>query len=54
MWALLLAIITCGMISIACSSFFHRTAASLIVSYLVILPLALLGLGFWKKNNRRA
>ncbi len=29
------------MISVACSSFFQRTAASLVVSYLLILPLAI-------------
>jgi ABC-type transport system involved in multi-copper enzyme maturation permease subunit len=46
-WALMLAVATCGMVSIACSSYFQRTAASLIVSYVAILPLALLGLGFW-------
>src|SRR6478752_5331636 len=28
-WALLLAVLTCGMISLACSSYFQRTAASL-------------------------
>lgn len=46
-WALMLAVATCGMVSIACSCYFQRTAASLIVSYLAILPLALMGLGFW-------
>ncbi len=39
--ALGLSIVTFGMISVACSSFFRRTAASLVVSYLLILPLAL-------------
>ena len=33
--------VTFGMISMACSSYFKRTAASLVVSYLLILPLAL-------------
>ncbi len=33
-----------GMISMACSSFFSRTVASQVVSYLIILPLALLGI----------
>ena len=41
--ALMLSIITFGMISVACSSYFQRTAASLVVSYLLILPLALVG-----------
>ena len=35
------------MIGIACSSYFQRTAASLVVSYLVILPLAMAGVLFW-------
>src|SRR5712671_7999797 len=42
--ALVLSIITFGMISVACSSFFQRTASSLVVSYLLILPLALMGI----------
>jgi len=32
---------TFGLISVACSSFFQRTSSALVVSYLVILPLAL-------------
>src|SRR5215467_6076759 len=47
--ALVLSIITFGMISVACSSFFQRTAASLLVSYLLILPLALIGILTWKR-----
>ncbi len=45
--AILLAVATFGMISLACSSFFRRTAAALVVSYLVILPLASAGGMFW-------
>src|SRR5688572_13398030 len=45
--AIVLSVVTFGMISLACSSYFKRTAASLAVSYLVILPLALCGLLFW-------
>ncbi|MGY8769306.1 MAG: ABC transporter permease [Pirellulales bacterium] len=45
---LILAVMTFGMISIACSSFFQRTSASLVVSYLVILPIALVGAMFWQ------
>ncbi|PHS09807.1 MAG: ABC transporter permease [Blastopirellula sp.] len=45
---LILAVITFGMISIACSSFFQRTSASLVVSYLIILPIALIGAMFWQ------
>jgi ABC-type transport system involved in multi-copper enzyme maturation permease subunit len=44
---LIVSVITFGMISVACSSFFQRTAASLVVSYLLILPLALLGALMW-------
>src|SRR5690606_9182194 len=34
-------------ISIACSSYFKRTSSSLVVSYLLILPLALAGVLLW-------
>jgi ABC-type transport system involved in multi-copper enzyme maturation permease subunit len=44
---LIVSVITFGMISIACSSYFKRTAASLVVSYLLILPLALAGVLLW-------
>ncbi|MBN2578550.1 MAG: ABC transporter permease subunit [Pirellulales bacterium] len=37
-----------GMISIALSAFFTRTLASLVVSYLIILPLVLLGILFYQ------
>ncbi len=40
-------VITFGMISVAAGSFFNRTSASLVVSYLVILILALCVIGFW-------
>ncbi len=36
-------VITFGMICVAASSFFTRTIASLVVSYLIILPIALFG-----------
>ncbi len=45
--ALLLATGTFGLVSLYCSLRFQRTAAALVVSYLAILPLALLGLLFW-------
>jgi ABC-type transport system involved in multi-copper enzyme maturation permease subunit len=38
---LVLAAGTFRLISVACSAYFHRTSAALVVSYLVILPLAL-------------
>lgn len=44
---LILSVITFGMISLAASSYFRRTSASLVVAYLVILPLALLGVVCW-------
>lgn len=45
--ALFLSVLSFGMISIACSSYFKRTAASLVVSYLIILPLALQCVLIW-------
>jgi ABC-type transport system involved in multi-copper enzyme maturation permease subunit len=44
---LLLSVITFGMISVACSAYFQRTSAALVVSYLLILPLALIGVILW-------
>jgi ABC-type transport system involved in multi-copper enzyme maturation permease subunit len=45
---LIVSVITFGMISIACSSYFHRTASALVVSYLLILPLAIGGVLLWR------
>jgi ABC-type transport system involved in multi-copper enzyme maturation permease subunit len=39
---LILAAGTFGLISVACSSFFRKTSSALVVSYLTVLPLALL------------
>ncbi len=44
---LILSVLTFGMISLAASSYFRRTASSLLVSYLLVLPLALAGVLFW-------
>jgi ABC-type transport system involved in multi-copper enzyme maturation permease subunit len=44
---LIISIITFGMISVACSSYFTRTVASLVASYLLILPLALVAILIW-------
>lgn len=44
---LIVSVVTFGMISVACSSYFKRTAASLVVSYLLILPLALTAVLAW-------
>ncbi len=43
-----LSVVTFGMISVACSSYFGRTASALVASYLLILPLALLGVLAWR------
>ncbi len=45
--ALIASVVTFGTVSVACSSFFSRTSASLVVSYLLILPMALMGVLFW-------
>jgi ABC-type transport system involved in multi-copper enzyme maturation permease subunit len=45
--ALMLSVAAFGMISVACSSYFQRTAAALIVSYLLILPMALTAVLSW-------
>ncbi|MCH2131057.1 MAG: ABC transporter permease [Pirellulaceae bacterium] len=45
---LVISVITFGMISISCSSYFRRTASALVVSYLMVLPLALAAVFFWR------
>lgn len=45
---LLISIILFGSIGLACSCGFRRTASSLVVSYLVILPLVIVGAIFWR------
>ena len=44
---LLVSIITFGMISVACSSYFSRTSAALVASYLLILPIAIAAILVW-------
>ncbi len=44
---LTISVMTFGMISIACSSYFQRTVSALAVSYLIILPLALFAVLLW-------
>ena len=44
---LVASVITFGAIGVACSSYFNRTAAALVVSYLLVLPLVMLGALFW-------
>lgn len=46
--ALVVAVAMFGMISVACSAYFQRTSASLVVSYLAILPVAMVGAGLWE------
>lgn len=45
---LIVSVILFGAIGVACSSYFRRTSASLVVSYLIILPLVMLAIGFWR------
>jgi ABC-type transport system involved in multi-copper enzyme maturation permease subunit len=45
---LIVSVILFGAIGIACSSYFHRTSASLVVSYLTILPLVMAAIWFWR------
>jgi ABC-type transport system involved in multi-copper enzyme maturation permease subunit len=45
---LLISVILFGSIGLACSCGFRRTASSLVVSYLLILPLVILGVIFWR------
>ena len=52
--ALMLSVALYGMISVACSSYFRRTASALVVSYLVILPLALVAVLLWTRWASRA
>ncbi len=44
---LIVSIILFGAIGVFCSSYFSRTSSSLVVSYLIILPLVILAVMFW-------
>jgi ABC-type transport system involved in multi-copper enzyme maturation permease subunit len=44
---LMMSVVLFGMVSIACSSYFARTSSALVVSYLLILPMSLLGVLIW-------
>jgi ABC-type transport system involved in multi-copper enzyme maturation permease subunit len=44
---LIVSVILFGAIGVFCSSYFQRTSASLVVSYLVILPLVMAAVLFW-------
>lgn len=45
---LMISILLFGSIGLACSCGFRRTASSLVVSYLIILPLVIVGAIFWR------
>ncbi|MEM1067633.1 MAG: ABC transporter permease [Planctomycetota bacterium] len=45
---LIVSVVLFGAIGVFCSSYFQRTASSLVVSYLVILPLVIIGVMFWR------
>ncbi len=45
---LLISIVLFGAIGLACSCGFRRTSSSLVVSYLIILPLVIVGALFWR------
>ena len=51
---LTVSVISFGMISIACSSYFQRTASALVASYLLILPLAMLAVLLWVRFEGQA
>ncbi len=44
---LIASVICFGMISVACGSFFSRTSAALVVSYIIILPIAIIVVLYW-------
>jgi ABC-type transport system involved in multi-copper enzyme maturation permease subunit len=51
---LILAAGTFGLMSVACSSFFRRTSSALVVSYLVILPVAVACVALTRSDNATA
>ena len=48
-----MSVLLSGMISLWCSSYFGRTSASLVVSYLLILPVAMVGVLVWNSLEER-
>ncbi|MEM9827766.1 MAG: ABC transporter permease subunit [Planctomycetota bacterium] len=44
---LIVSVILFGAIGVLCSSYFSRTSSSLVVSYLIILPLVIIAVSFW-------
>lgn len=51
-FAMMCSVALFGMISLWCSSFFNRTSASLVASYMLILPLAMAGVLLWNALTR--
>ncbi len=51
--AMICSVALSGMISLWASSYFTRTSASLVVSYLMILPLAMAGVLLWRALERQ-
>ncbi len=51
---LILAAGTFGLLSVACSSYFRRTSSALVVSYLIILPLAVACVALTRSDNPAA
>jgi len=51
---LILAAGTFGLLSVACSSLFRRTSSALVVSYLIILPLAVLCISLTRTEDTNA
>ena len=45
---LIVSVVLFGAIGVFCSSYFSRTSSSLVVSYLIILPLVILAVLFWR------
>ena len=45
---LIVSVILFGAIGVFCSSYFSRTSSSLVVSYLIILPLVIMAVAFWQ------
>ena len=48
---LILAAGTFGLVSVACSSYFSRTSSALVVSYLIILPITIMGIYLASTDN---
>lgn len=45
---------TFGVVTLACSTYFKRTSAALVVSYFVVLPVAIVGVALWLSLGQQA